>query len=93
MISFPPLAIYGRQESWPEGRQSRRADPEPRLGNTVELALEVGVAGETVPRACVWERVSLVSCLLDSGTDQIEISSSPPSSLTMQAGRRAGPGS
>lgn len=36
-----PLAMNGRQESWPQGQQSWRAPPTPHLGSTVEPGLDV----------------------------------------------------
>lgn len=57
------MAIYLQwQESWPRVRKvgdlvcphllQHRAGPEPFLGSTVELAMDMGVAGELVPK-CV----------------------------------------
>lgn len=61
--SYPPsLDIYGRQQSWPLGHESERADFVPQaatLGKAgsgpclIELPVVTGVVGKPAPR--VWE--------------------------------------
>lgn len=68
-----------------------RTGPAPCLGSTVELTLDVGVAGE-LPHAGECKRTSRpTSFLLGDGTDEGETASPLPHSLPSMPGRRAVP--
>lgn len=99
------LTTCGRQKTWPWDHVSRRAGPVPHqlehsqeqagpapcLGSTVELTLDVGVAGE-LPHAGECKRTSRpTSFLLGDGTDEGETASPLPHSLPSMPGRRAVP--